>query len=1131
MIELSIIILFVSQNKTNNKTVFKVIQSDITKSGLSLTLFGKTFKEIQLNFTAFRNNLKSGGLSKGLNYILLSKSDIECLRAYNDEINKGRNPQTAFYEKLSNSSNAAKNLAASAQGAAVSTELLDDEERRAAIGAKILGTALNMALNIGVGLAINFIITQITQLVNKQKEIIEKNKELAASFKSEKENLESLKQEYIDIIESTDSAAKKDERLVEWKKTLARAYGLEEEALRKVNQERETGIALIDEEIYKQAQKLINETKGYEKALKKMYGEPARSSDYNLGAISTDILDSLGLSYNTWEEYNKDFSKTKIHLQFDTSNINEQIEQVGGALAKLKTERATYGKDYADEINFLQSIYDSLNETVEKYGDTVDSVSNALAVTISQDYFKATADQMSKVADEQSFEKWKDGLLELAGANEVLKEKLAELADKTFPQYSKAVDDSANSQNKNILSIKKLTDTYEELSEVLDDLFSKQDKLAGLYEKIAKGTKLSASEVRELIELFPELTGHLVGVGSKWSFDIKGVNEAFDKLEDGFVAKAQETIDNNKKIIEQSFEDYYAENTKLNFDDYLKENEVDTSDTNSLDYRTALVEYDIKLQKERNALLESYEERQANANSEIEKAIAFQQLLNNQINDFDFDVDNYNDKIKELMDASEKMVEGEALSYDELTSLIDKFPELTYSGKNGEYFIEKSALDELIQKSYEERNARIDDEIAKTYAVNEEVANRIKAYEDEKTLIENAIKENRKKYDESYDNLDLMAGILERIELDVEHTKLIKELNALDKEQYEADKALMESQDKHNDAYRKYLEALKGELTGKSKDKAISQELQNQIDYYKTIISAIEIMRDKYSEAFEKEKEALENEKKALQEGKDALKDANDERQRELDLIEARNNLENAKKRKVWVYSEGEGFKQVTDQKAVSEAEEKYHDVITNIQEVEIDKKIAELDKKIEENEKQQEAFEKSLEDMTKLEQNIEDAKTVEQAKTALGLADENDLLNLSDAVKEGIKNGLAEAIIEKDNEENKDKVGKNGNSLYTPVALDDVLKFLRASVTAEDLKTMKSELPTEAVYNAAVKGFADSMKEFSEKAVQNVTNNNNGMVVSPTFNIYDASDPNKVAEVVNSEITNLLTRYNNSIK
>ena len=130
------------------------------------------------------------------------------------------------------------------------------------------------------------------------------------------------------------------------------------------------------------------------------------------------------------------------------------------------------------------------------------------------------------------------------------------------------------------------------------------------------------------------------------------------------------------------------------------------------------------------------------------------------------------------------------------------------------------------------------------------------------------------------------------------------------------------------------LEGLKGGITSEAqKEDDLSDKLQNQIDYYKTILSAVEAVQNKYSEAIDREIDALTD-------SKSALRDANDERQRELDLIDARNNLENAKKRKVWVYSEGEGFKQVVDEKAVKEAEEDYRNVVVDIQEAEIDKKI-----------------------------------------------------------------------------------------------------------------------------------------------------------------------------------------------
>lgn len=1157
--------------KTNDvfKMVFRVINNDATKLTDKLTLFRKTFTDI-------RKDLKNGVGFKSFTSIITSK-DVGLLKDFNNAIRGGTNYTKAFDTylskvpisikrqgneliqlnnqvlKLNNSYkngkitqqeyNAQMNvLNGRVNNVIQSTKTLTVSERIATGVTKGLGVALKLAFNIGLGIAINLIVTAIYKLINAQKEYNEKTKELAKNIHQEKEEIKGLYKQYVNISEEYTVDKSKKEDLIKITDDLLEKLGHEKTTIQELVDEYgnlDNAIQNITYENLKEKRGTLSNAKDVaENELKDKY----KSIDKNLiNNYENYIRANIGWN-KFWDDIGGDFIEEYrkwYQKSFSVENAEEFIKDTNEFISRLED---SYYQNDLKKIRIYSALVtsrDDLKESLDEYNASVDNVNKneaEMAIALAKINVEVPKTQ-------GEFNSFKNSIIDTVLASDDMKkhfvgdekevERAITNALKEMPEYTKFFShDLLDSTGKNTLAVKKLTDTYEELSEVLDDLFSKQDKLAGLYEKIAKSTELSASEARELIELFPELTSHLVRIGSKWSFDIKGVNEAFDKLEDEFTEKAQETIDNNKKIIEQSFEDYYAENTKLNLDDYLEENGVDTSDTDSLDYRTALLEYDNALAEERNKLLEAYENRQAEANAEIEKAIAFQQLLNNQINDFDFDVDNYNDKIKELMDASEKMAESEALSYDELTSLIDKFPELTYSGNNGEYFIEKTALDELITKSYEERNARIDDEIAKTYAVNEEVANRVKAYEDEKTRIENAIEENRKKYDESYNNPDLTDGILERIELNAEQTKLINELNDLNKEQYEADKALMESQDKYNEAYRKYLEALKGELTGKSKDKEVANELQNQIDYYKTIISAIEIMCDKYSEAFEKEKEALENEKKALQDSKDALKDANNERQRELDLIEARNNLENAKKRKVWVYSEGSGFKQVQDEKAVKEAEEKYRDAITDIQEAAIDKKIAEIDQKIEANEKQQEAFEKSLEDMTELEQNIEDAKTVEQAKSALGLADEKDLLNLSDAIKEGIKNGLADAIVKKDNEENKDKVDANGNSLYTPVSLNDVLKSMGASVTAEDLKSIKNELPTKSAYDAMVKGFTDSLKEFTDNAVNSsVVNNNGGTVISPTIIINDATDPDKIAKVVNAEITNLFTKVGNSIK
>lgn len=754
----------------------------------------------------------------------------------------------------------------------------------------------SMALNAVIGLGISLLISGIVKLANKQEELRQKAKEAADANNEEISSLKDLRKQYLEIINSSKSLSEKDAELAEWKETLASKYDIEIDKLRELNYERKIALGLIDEEILKQAkQTFANEDykRKYDEFLKEYYNadygnfsavnhetRPARVdaeiNDDDFKSISDYLKKEFGISTSASKGIDNSLSvfgstySLEIKVETDKKSLEEAMDVYADALNTINSKKEYFQKeidqetdkqnkkDLTEKLEYWQHYGDAIQDAynrLEKIKNEYESYKSGIAqdaLLRFDDFKKQSGNSVDAIKTEQAAIKWVNKLIEEKSNNiDVLAEELRKIAADELPDFKDAILGAGKETNKNTLFVQKLTGAYEDLSEVLDDLFSKQDKLAGLYEKIAKSTELSASEARELIDLFPELTNHLVRVGSKWSFDIKGVNEAFDKLEDEFVQKAQETIDNNKKVLEQTFEDYYAENTKLNFDSYLEENGIDTSDTNSLDYRAAVVEYDIAAEKERNALLETYEKRLADANTEIEKAVALQELLNNQINDFDFDVENYNDKIKELMDASEKMAEGEALSYDELVSLIDKFPDLTYSGNDGEYFIEKSALDDLIKKSYEERNARIDDEIAKTYSVNEEVANRVKAYEDEEARIESAIEENRKKFDESYNNPDLTEGVLERIELEAERGKLIDKLKSLDKEQYEADKALMESQSQYSEAYRKYLEALKGELTGSTKDKKISDELQNEIDYYENIISAVEIMRDKYTKAID----------------------------------------------------------------------------------------------------------------------------------------------------------------------------------------------------------------------------------------------------------------------------------------
>lgn len=83
----------------------------------------------------------------------------------------------------------------------------------------------------------------------------------------------------------------------------------------------------------------------------------------------------------------------------------------------------------------------------------------------------------------------------------------------------------------------------------------------------------------------------------------------------------------------------------------------------------------------------------------------------------------------------------------------------------------------------------------------------------------------------------------------------------------------------------------------------------------------------------------------SLQSQIDALENMNDERQKEIDLIKARDALENAKKEKKLVYRQGVGWTYESDQTAIQEAQDNLNDLDTDAQKEELQYRIDQLEK------------------------------------------------------------------------------------------------------------------------------------------------------------------------------------------
>lgn len=160
----------------------------------------------------------------------------------------------------------------------------------------------------------------------------------------------------------------------------------------------------------------------------------------------------------------------------------------------------------------------------------------------------------------------------------------------------------------------------------------------------------------------------------------------------------------------------------------------------------------------------------------------------------------------------------------------------------------------------------------------------------------------------------------------------------------------------------------------------------------------------------EAENKSLEKQIDNLQSIKDSIGDINKQREKELDLIKARDALENAKKEKKLVYRAGIGFVATSDSSAIQEAQKKVDDLQNQQTQEDLQYQIDQLN--------QQKAILEAFQNDTKIESIKKSAKAIEDALskggegTVLGylqtLSTDTFVNNIKNAILESIKENTA---------------------------------------------------------------------------------------------------------------------------
>lgn len=1077
--------------------IFKTIESDATKSGEAITFLDKKISDIWDDFKNKKGVINS--LFKSENFGLSDKQ-VGILNDWNNAIDKGTlsiEEQTKIIKDADEATQKYfKGLdggEATLDGLAKATGKVSVGAKAAALGVKALKLALNTLISIGITYAINFIISKLDEFVNAVKNGVEKINNLDSEIKSLNSEIKDLNDKLSDTKIKINELEKLPKLTFLQKEELETLKAYNDE-LERQRRERENEERSKQQEKSKEAENVFNNLFGSAMGAV-MSRESAVQLNYSIYKTLLNDYEKLKNEINKIKEsndYQSDPDKFENTIRQKENELRELDKKISEQYTNWQTIATNLNpyNDYTDKaVEITQSLIDKWDALSGKVKTTLTDILNDSQFAVVKQYLddlaakgELTVEKFNSLTENEvtGIDRFREAL---KNVKDLTVEDVVESINQEIKDSAKEADNTAN-------SIQNLAATFDKLYDSIDDVLSKQEKLAEAFKKTRLGAKLTIQELYDLIKEMPSLAKYASKDGDGYTISAEGfekVSKENDNTIKEQLAKDLENIRNQLILLDQE-EELLAEKERLT-------QQLATTNGQAKDILVSQLD-EVTEKYEDVANQCQYITDTAEDLAEAEKGLiilndlvgaSFDETklavegINETFDNAKSEISDYNSSIQTIDNAIKKLKDSSLLTYDEMNALVDISPKLQDSFKEQEngYSIVIEALEELREESYETRNAYIDDLIAETKA-------EIESAETTKETYENRIKTIN----------GLSEGV---IAANAQYLSYLKD-NIED-----LDEKIQAGQDTINK-----LEGLRGNITSDSDDDDLSDKLQNQIDYYKTILSAVDAVKNKYSEAIDKEISALED-------GKTALRDSNDERQRELDLIEARNNLENAKKRKIWVYSEGKGFQQVTNEKAVKEAEEEYRNVITDIQEAEIDKRIEAL-------EDQKEQLEENTKALTDLESEIEDAKNIAQAVNALGLNDESELLTLSDESIEEIRNGLAEATLQKDIEDNK----KNDD--YTVISMDEFLQSLGAKVNAEEAAQILVG-NNKSVYNAAVQGFKDALNEQANNAVSSVVNNGANVTNYNTFEIYDATDPNKVAKIVNQEMTTLFTKIGNSIK
>lgn len=1050
------------------------------------------------------------------------------------------------------------------------TQKLTLKQRLLAGTVKTVSAAFSMLKMAAITFAITGVISLITKAIERGQETTEKAKELGKTARQTTDDISSLYSQYLALNQAVIDGTGSKEELKSTTNDLLKALGLEGIAVSALTDKYgslEEAVSSLSLETLKSAHgDLVSSVSTYRDELLKIGGSgvfgqnnqipvyftTSQNTDKDIRNIMKSIRQIEGVedSLGTF----KGGSEFVLTLLGDSKTV-DGIKQNYETLVKIRDVIVgTIGSEKAGKLD----LYTRINERINQLKEAYDNYSNEIT-ELNQNAAKTAILESLKDKElpktQEEFNKFSKELVATATKsnseirqqfigteNEIKNAIIAGL--ESMSVFNKFVDinnETPNSVNDTAKSIEYLKSATSELKDSYDELAKKQDKFQSAFDKIQKGISLTNDEVLGLKEIYQPLASQFTKTADGWTISSDKIISANEQLVKSTKESIQAQIDGYQEIIDKynsnkdSLRNTVAQfktgdnfmgmpsdlrsQLELTASDELKQLADDAKEAQQqMDYLNLILQMIGVTTSDETKTLADYSKELSNTKSIVED---FKDTLENGGTLTTSDLQKALEKYPQLEDSLSQYLGG-------LKSQEDIYAELKkYYDQDLEnfkiYLVEKSMDNENSWTKFVNNNGTWVQSLADMYALD--LAN-LTTYKQMSDAIKNSITNNipdtaaafqanliaqaelLERYKGLFGNLDNVEDIIgsggsssnsksSTSSLPEAYTKAKKELEHIynmgeisTKEYYISLNKLAEQWLKGNenylDEYRSVQESVYSGLKS-----LYSDEVNTQIEGYENVLDVLKNINQEKIDGLNKEKEALQ--------------DNADEEQHILDLKQAQLDLENAKKKTNWVITE-QGLKQVQDSKAVDEAQQA-------LDKLELESKTAQIDKKIEFLENENDKYDKIKTDwQTKV--------NLENAKKFIGSD------NIKDAVTDGFKEGYQSALNEKENLDNLDKNGYSDNNTYN---FDKFLKHLGSPYSFEQVKEIFKKSDYMATFSSS---YADKIKAMTNNVVNNTANtNNNSTIGDINIVINDATDPEKVGNIVVKKIKHIAEMWNNKPK